>query len=147
MTGAAAPFEGPEAALSTGIVPLILICVVLVWIVFTRAWAARDEKDYYQPPDLSDWKGGERYARALAGAIAAHPAGRVDAACRYLPPPVPPTIGTPQSVADNPPPIGEWVFVWFNSEARWASMWSSSESLSDAYMWCPQPAPPPEVTP
>ena len=100
MTGAAAPFEGPEAALSTGLVPLILVCVVLVWIVFTRAWAARDEKDYYQPPDLSDWKGGERYARALAGAIAAHPAGGPAGRCRYCGVPADARVGQPALCLD-----------------------------------------------
>jgi hypothetical protein len=82
-----APLEGPEAALSTGIVPLLLMCGLLVWVVGTRAWAARDDKDYDIAPDMSDWRGGEHYARAVAQArsIAAHPSNSYNhhLPCRY----------------------------------------------------------------
>ncbi len=57
-----------------------------------------------------------------------------------IPPPVPPTIGHPQSVKDNPPPKDEWVLVW------WSGMWASYRSGTLEYdWWMPQPAPPPGV--
>ncbi len=55
-----------------------------------------------------------------------------------LPPAVPPTTGTPQSVRDNPPPLGEYVLVWRGT--IWASCWS--DNTIDCEWWMPQPAPP-----
>jgi len=57
-----------------------------------------------------------------------------------LPPPVPPTIGHPQSVKDNPPPKGEVVLAWCESE--WVAVGQPSTLFE---WWMPQPAPPPGV--
>ena len=61
-----------------------------------------------------------------------------------LPPPVPPTIGHPQSVRDNPPPKDEWVLEWSGDHyiARRGGL-----TLPQGEWWVPMPAPQPGVTP
>jgi len=70
--------DGPEAALTTGLVPLILICGAVLWVVLLHVWHTPPPRRRREP-DLSDRRAGASYARS----IAAHPAGRGDIACRY----------------------------------------------------------------
>ena len=60
-----------------------------------------------------------------------------------LPPPVPPTIGVPQSVVDNPPPFNEWVWVWGWANKAWFSSRNPDPYHTD--WWMPQPSAPPGV--
>jgi len=71
--------EGPEAALTTGLVPLILICGAVLWVLLLHVWHTPPTRRQWREPDLSDRYAGENYARS----IAAHPAGRADVACRF----------------------------------------------------------------
>lgn len=55
---------------------------------------------------------------------------------------IPPTIGTPQSVRDNPPPDNELVLIWHGR--YWGSILAGDIRTSE--WWMPMPAPPPGVT-
>ena len=62
-----------------------------------------------------------------------------------IPPPVPPTIGTPQSVKDCPPPRDVRVLAWTDGYG-WISI--DSAYMTSVEWWMPMPdAPPPGVTP
>lgn len=59
---------------------------------------------------------------------------------------MPPTIGHPQSVEDNPPPRGERVLAWSKTGGMWLS--TGAEAIGSQYYthWMPLPSPPPGVT-
>ena len=89
---AAAVLEGPEAPLTTGLVPLILMCGLLVWIVFARAWESPRREPPWTEPDLSDQRACAAYARSIAD----HPSGLrgrpQDVVCRFCGVPADPRV-------------------------------------------------------
>ena len=65
MNLAATAFEGPEAPLTTGLIPLLLVCGLLIWIVLARPGHDRTNDD----PPVDNWD-----AEARAAARRDHPA-------------------------------------------------------------------------
>jgi hypothetical protein len=60
-----------------------------------------------------------------------------------IPPPVPPTIGHPQSVRDNPPPADAAVLVWSSRHNHYIGVTVIDGDRYD--WWMPQPSAPPGV--